>query len=68
MRRACVSRDRADLFARPPSGARESERDWFALIVDPVAQLKELAELRRRGVLSPEEFELQNAKVLAPPL
>jgi hypothetical protein len=32
--------------------------------VDPVAQLRELADLCRRGLLSPEEYEQQKAKVL----
>jgi hypothetical protein len=33
--------------------------------VDPVAQLKELAELRDQGVLTEEEFQAQKAKILA---
>jgi Short C-terminal domain len=33
--------------------------------VDPVAQLKELAELKTQGVLTEEEFEAQKAKILA---
>jgi Short C-terminal domain len=31
---------------------------------DPVAQLKELAELRDKGVLTEEEFASQKAKIL----
>ena len=32
---------------------------------DPVAQLKELAELKAQGVLTEEEFAAQKAKILA---
>jgi hypothetical protein len=34
------------------------------LIVDPIEQLEALADLCDRGLLSPEEFERQRAKVL----
>jgi hypothetical protein len=33
--------------------------------VDPVAQLKELAELKNQGILTEEEFAAQKAKILA---
>jgi hypothetical protein len=58
--------DGPDLLCRPPSGAGPTDRGWAALVVDPVAQLRELSDLRRRGLLSPEEYELQKAKVLDP--
>jgi hypothetical protein len=32
---------------------------------DPIAQLKELAELRRQGVLTDQEFAAQKARLLA---
>jgi hypothetical protein len=32
---------------------------------DPIAQLKELAELKNQGVLTEAEFEAQKAKILA---
>lgn len=32
---------------------------------DPIAQLKELGELHRQGVLTDEEFAAQKAKILA---
>src|SRR5215213_5919553 len=32
---------------------------------DPIAQLKELAELRQQGVLTDQEFSAQKAKILA---
>jgi hypothetical protein len=32
---------------------------------DPIAQLKELAELKSQGILTEAEFEAQKAKVLA---
>jgi hypothetical protein len=34
------------------------------MLVDPVEQLKELADLRARGLLSVEEFEHQKTQVL----
>ena len=33
--------------------------------VDPIAQLKELAELKTQGILTEEEFAAQKAKILA---
>ncbi len=36
------------------------------LVVDPVNQLAELADLHRRGLLSSEEFQEQKNKVLEP--
>jgi hypothetical protein len=33
--------------------------------VDPVAQLKDLAELKNQGVLTDAEFQAQKAKILA---
>ena len=33
--------------------------------VDPVAQLKELAELKAQGILTEEEFAAEKAKILA---
>lgn len=32
--------------------------------VDPIAQLKELGELRTQGILTEEEFEREKAKIL----
>ena len=53
-----------DLLCRPPSGAGPTDRGWAVLVVDPVEQLRELADLCRRGLLSPEEYQLHKAKVL----
>jgi hypothetical protein len=39
------------------------EERWTALLVDPVAQMIELADLVARGLVSPEEFKRQRAKV-----
>jgi hypothetical protein len=50
-----------DLLPAPGESALET---WNAvLIVDPSAQLKEVTDLSRRGLLSPEEFERQRRKV-----
>ena len=56
----------ADLLARPPCTAREAHRPWGPLAGDPIAQLRELADLRRRGLLSRQLYERQRARVLAP--
>jgi len=34
-----------------------------AFIVDPIQQLEELADLRRRGLLTTEEFERQKTRI-----
>jgi hypothetical protein len=57
-------RQRIDLLARPPCGVRMYEDSWTALVVDPVEQLSALADLHARGLLSPDEFERQKAKVI----
>jgi hypothetical protein len=65
MRRLKTSRrNRADLLARPPCGLHDYEHGWAALIVDPVEQFEELADLHARGLLSREEFERQTARLL----
>ncbi|MGH9230759.1 MAG: SHOCT domain-containing protein [Acidimicrobiales bacterium] len=56
-------RRRIDLLARPPCGGRELEGGVAALIVDPIEQLEEMADLRRRGLLTTEEFERQKDRV-----
>ena len=55
---------RIDLLARPPCGVRMYEDAWMAFVVDPVEQLSALADLHVRGLLSPDEFERQKAKVI----
>ena len=42
--------------APPPAPASEA--------ADPIAQLKELAELRSQGILTDAEFEAQKARIL----
>jgi hypothetical protein len=64
MRRLECSRvRRIDLLARPPAAVVAAD-GWAALVVDPVEQLRGLADLRRRGLLSGDEYEQQRAKVL----
>jgi Short C-terminal domain len=66
MRRVSTSRSQhADLLTRPPCTERALEGGWGTLIVDPVGQLEELADLRNRGLLTPEEHERQKDRVLA---
>ena len=52
------------LLVRPPCGVRMNEDAWMAFVVDPVEQLSALADLHVRGLLSPDEFERQKAKVI----
>jgi hypothetical protein len=62
-RRRTHRRHESDLLARPPVGSRELERGMAAFIVDPIQQLEELADLRRRGLLTTEEFERQKTRI-----
>jgi hypothetical protein len=65
MRRIELSRRDLDGLLGPPSDPGHQLPDgWAGLLVDPVEQLKELADLRARGLLSAEEFEGQKAKVM----
>ena len=52
------------LLMRPPDFGGDGP-DWAKQsVVDPVRQIEALDELRRRGLLSAEDFERQKAKVL----
>ena len=62
-RRRTHRRNAGGLLARPPVGARELEGGVAALIVDPIEQLEELADLRSRGLLTSDEFERQKTRV-----
>ena len=63
MRRMDISRHgNRDLLTNPPSHLKAEDR-WAALLIDPVAQLNELADLVARGLVSPEEFERQRKKI-----
>jgi Short C-terminal domain len=65
MRRCSTSRSQCrDLLDRPPATAREPGPGWALLVIDPVNQLRELADLHRRGLLSREEYQEQKSKVL----
>ena len=57
-------RHQADLIARPPLGGAGVERAWASLIIDPVEQLRALADLRDRGLLSQAEFSAQRQRIL----
>jgi membrane protease subunit (stomatin/prohibitin family) len=45
--------------------APEPQNAQPAAARDPVAQLKELADLKNQGILTDAEFEAQKAKILA---
>jgi alkanesulfonate monooxygenase SsuD/methylene tetrahydromethanopterin reductase-like flavin-dependent oxidoreductase (luciferase family) len=65
MQRVDKSRSkRPDLLGRPPSAAPELQPAWALLAVDPLAQVARLADLWQRGLLSPEEYEQQRARIL----
>jgi hypothetical protein len=67
MKRRRVHRRRtSDLLARPPCGSQHLPRGWSEAVVDPVDQIGELADLRRRGLLTREEFESQKLRMWGP--
>ena len=57
-------RHRPDLIARPPLGGVGIERRWASLIIDPVHQLRALADLHERDLISTEEYAAQRRLVL----
>ena len=57
-------RQRPDLLVRPPCGWRYRVGGWAGFVIDPVAQLKELVDLRDKGLLSGDEFERHKARLL----
>ena len=64
-----VSRRQADRWAAqeaPPSQAPPAQAPAApaAPAADPIQQLKELGELRDKGILTEEEFAAQKAKLL----
>jgi hypothetical protein len=54
-----------DLLTRRPQSWTTSET-WAGVLVDPAAQLRELADLVAQGLMTDEEFERQRRKVLGP--
>ncbi|HEX3087955.1 MAG TPA: hypothetical protein VHQ23_04820 [Ilumatobacteraceae bacterium] len=46
-----------DLLSRPPNGTREFVAEWAHVLVDPVRQLQQLADLHGEGLLSQDEYE-----------
>jgi Short C-terminal domain len=65
MRRNGTTRSRQpDLLERPPATAREHSSGWALSVIDPVRQLRELADLHHQGLLSREEYQQQKSKVL----
>lgn len=63
-----VSRRQAERWAAQESQPQYAEQPQAApppAAPDPIERLKELGELRDKGVLTEEEFEAQKAKVLA---
>jgi len=58
-----VSRRQADRWAQQDPEQQQAAPQQAA--ADPIQQLKELGELRDKGVLTEEEFAAQKAKLLA---
>ena len=56
--------NRPESLDRPPTTARELGPGWASLVIDPVSQIRELADLHRRGLVSREEYEQQKCKIL----
>ena len=54
------SQQEEEQYAPPPAPAPAP-----AAAPDPIAQLKELAELKNQGILTEAEFDAQKAKILA---
>ncbi len=66
MQRMARSRDTCfDLLAPRPQSWTTPET-WAGVLVDPAAQLRELAALVAQGLMTDEEFERQRRKVLGP--
>jgi hypothetical protein len=55
-------RSRADLLTRPPC-LMERPTGWEELVIDPVAQLSELADLLSRRLLSQEEYRVMKDRI-----
>jgi len=64
IRRHTSRSSQPDLLDRPPTTARQPGPGWGLLVIDPVRQLRELADLHHRGLLSREEYQQQKVKVL----
>ena len=52
-------------YEPPPEPAAPPPAAPAAAAPDPLAQLKELGELKQQGVLTEEEFAAQKARILA---
>jgi hypothetical protein len=66
-----VSRRQGERWARqgyydepPPEPAPAPAAPAPAPVADPIERLKELAQLKEQGVLTPEEFAVQKSRIL----
>ena len=53
-------------LARSQAKAQQPGAGQPAIPADPITQLKELAALKERGILTEEEFTAQKARILRP--
>jgi hypothetical protein len=56
-------RSRTDLLTRPPC-LMERPTAWEELLIDPVAQLSELADLLSRRLLSQQEYQAMKDRIV----
>jgi hypothetical protein len=59
-----VSRRQGNRWAQKEQAAEPAPEPAPAAAPDPIAQLKDLADLKSQGVLTDAEFEAQKARVL----
>jgi len=59
---AASRRGNLDLLSSTAFETAADDR-WAALLIDPVAQVNELADLVARGLVTPEHFERQRRKI-----
>jgi hypothetical protein len=63
MRRIIGSRHEHPDMLPSASGGGQPEDPWASLLIDPAAQIEELADLAARRLVSPAELERQRRKV-----
>jgi hypothetical protein len=54
-----------DLLSRPPCGTREFVGEWAHLLVDPIRQLRTLADMFESGLISWTEYQRYKTHVSA---
>ena len=60
-----VSRRQGERWASQDAGEAQPQQAAAPPAVDPIAQLKQLGELKEQGILTEQEFAQQKARILA---